>query len=432
MIDLGLNQNKIKEIKYEVKEGKTVIFKLNDFALEDVEIVKKSPYDDYSSMTDDEKKEYIEKLKRTETAKTEESAENECSNKTYAVAKNIIKEHQKNEEKTEEDKCEKFSLECLDKYGPKKHLDDYEPISCLRSEKGMQEALEASRRKMWKKDVMINPSKGTPTGNALIKIDDNSDMPLKPNETKKAQSATIREIMAFNINQKNNDSKTDIEYRDKIEKKLAKDLIQAKLIIDDYVYKMSKPEKEAFTKRIKEKYFTDRDKYEEFSKILSLNCLNSRELDENEKKTLDVSKKKKWEEDIKNHEINHNNYKTVSIDEKYKDASKEEKEEVSREIIQKDAKIDTDIIKERSKDRTKDEYYKGDPNDEYSKIKSFGDVDVEKTEFVDFLKDEPVISKNAKEFLAKNGMKYIGQMKIDRKTDEIIDFKPNDNNKNDE
>jgi len=39
MIDLGLNQNKIKEIKYEIKEGKSVIFKLNDFELEDVEII---------------------------------------------------------------------------------------------------------------------------------------------------------------------------------------------------------------------------------------------------------------------------------------------------------------------------------------------------------------------------------------------------------
>ena len=253
----------------------------------------------------------------------------------------------------------------------------------------MQEALEASRRKRWKKDVIINPSNGTPTGNAIIKIDDNSDVPLKPNEIK---NATVGEIMAFNINQKNNDSKSDIEYRDKIEEKLAKDLINSKMLIDDYVYKMSKAEKEAFSKRIKEKYFTDDDKYGEFSKILSLNRLNSTELDENEKRTLGASKKKEWEEDVKNHEINPNNYKIVSLDEKYKDASKEEKEEVSREIIQKDAKIDTDIIKERNKDRAKDEYYKGDPNDEYSKIKSVGDVYAEKT-------------------------------------DEIIDFKPNDNNK---
>ena len=40
MIDLGLNQYKITEIKYELKEGKTVIFKLRDFNLEDVEIIE--------------------------------------------------------------------------------------------------------------------------------------------------------------------------------------------------------------------------------------------------------------------------------------------------------------------------------------------------------------------------------------------------------
>lgn len=40
MIDLGLNQYKVKEIKYEVKEGKFVIFKLRNFNLEDVEIVE--------------------------------------------------------------------------------------------------------------------------------------------------------------------------------------------------------------------------------------------------------------------------------------------------------------------------------------------------------------------------------------------------------
>lgn len=412
MIDLGLNQNKIKEIKYEVKEGKTVIFKLNNLVLEDVEIVKKSPYDDYSSMTDDEKQEYIEKLRRTATAKTAESVEDE----------NVV-------DTTNSDKKE-IDLKKLMSETKAKELHDYEPISCLKGENGMEETLEASRKKEWK----INYKPKLPSDEEIDNILKNNskahtDFLSDHNNTLKASNNEIRE---FKTNQKKYDTTIDVEYRDKIEKKLAKDLIQSKMLIDDYVYKMSKTEKEAFSKRIKEKYFTDSDKYDEFSKILSLNRLDSRELDENEKKTLDASKKKEWEEDIKNHEINPNNYKIVSLDEKYKDASKEEKEEVSREIIKKDAKIDTDIIKERNKDRTKDEYYKGDPNDEYSKIKSFGDVDVEKTEFVDFLKDEPVISKNAKEFLAKNGMKYIGQMKIDRKTGEMIEFKLNDNNKNDE
>ena len=40
MIDLGLNQYKIKEIKYEIKEGKTVIFKFNNYNLEDVEVIE--------------------------------------------------------------------------------------------------------------------------------------------------------------------------------------------------------------------------------------------------------------------------------------------------------------------------------------------------------------------------------------------------------
>ena len=192
MIDLGLNQNKIKEIKYELKEGKTVIFKLDNFNLEDVEIVEKEKtcYDTPKSICD-----------------------GIMENKKYEVAKEIVKECQENKEKAAEEKKEDkfgtFSLECLDKYGPKKHIDDYEPISCLINEKGMQETLESSRRKKWKEEVIKNPSKGTPTGNAIIKIDNNSDAPLlKPNETKKAQSATIGEIRAFNINQKLSDSKS--------------------------------------------------------------------------------------------------------------------------------------------------------------------------------------------------------------------------------
>lgn len=68
--------------------------------------------------------------------------------------------------------------------------------------------------------------------------------------------------------------------------------------------------------------------------------------------------------------------------------------EKTKDIIKEDARVDSKIIKERIEDRTKEEYYNGDPNDEYSKIKSFGDVDVEKTEFVDFLKDKPYDNKN--------------------------------------
>ena len=371
MIDLGLNQYKIKEIKYEVKEGKTVVFKLNNFNLEDVVIE--------TNDSEECQKKYMEEPDYHPLSEQEDY-------KSIKKGTDAIE----NKEKTEEDKCEKFSLECLDKYGPKKQIDDYEPISCLRSEKGMQESLEASRRKKWKEDVIKNPSKGTPTGNALIKIDDNSDAPLKPNETKFVQKATIGEIRTFNAKQKLYDSKVDTEYRDKIEKKLAKDLIRSKTLIDEYLSKMSKSEKDAFANRIKEKYFSEEDNYDEFSKILFLNgCLNPPNLNEGEKKTLDASKKKEWEENVKGHEINPDNYKMVSLDEKYKDATNEEKMKVSGEIIKKMAEKDSETDKKRNADRAKDIYFSDDPNDEYSKIKSFKDIDTEKTKFIEFLKDKP-------------------------------------------
>ena len=417
MIDLGLNQYKIKEIKYELKEGKTVIFKLNYCNLEDVEIVE-------------EEKKCCDKCCTCDTTKTVYDGIEES--KIYAdaknVAKDIVTERQENKAKgTEEDKFETFSLECLDKYGPKKHIDDYEPISCLRNEKGMQETLESSRRKRWKDDVMKNPSKGTPTGNALIKIDDTINEPLKPNESKKPKNATIGEIRAFNVKQKLSDSKVDTEYRDKIEKKLAKDLINSKMLIDEYLVKMPQAEKEAFTDRVKTKYFTDGDKYDEFSKLLSLNlCSISPDLNKEEQKTLDASKKGEWREDIKNHDINPANYKMVSLDEKYKDATKEEKMKASGEIIKKMAEKDSEIDKKRNDDRANGIYFSDDPNDVYSKIKSFGDIDTEKTKFIEFLKDKPYETEMPEEYLEEEGkkLKKVGTIKVDRETDEIIEFKP--------
>ena len=152
MIDLGLNQYKVKEIRYEVKEGKTVIFKLNNFNLEDIEI---------------------------------------------------------EEEKEEEPK---FSVKDLEKYGPAKHLDDYKPISCFKDDKGMQKTLESSRKKEWKEDVITKPSKPTPTGNALIKEDCSelkesvTGYKNKKNYTQ-SNLAEPEEIKVFNINQKISDSK---------------------------------------------------------------------------------------------------------------------------------------------------------------------------------------------------------------------------------
>ena len=145
MIDLNLDQNKIQEIRYTLKDGKSAIFKLCDSVLEDVEIIK---------------------------------GEKECCNKSCTCKTYVV-----DEETEKENKCDKFSLEHLDKYGPKKHLDDYEPFSCLKSEKGMQEALDASRKKEWKEDVMTRPSKPTETGNALVPVDYTSQN-LKKEENK--------------------------------------------------------------------------------------------------------------------------------------------------------------------------------------------------------------------------------------------------------
>ena len=216
MIDLGLNQYKIKEIKYEVKEGKTVIFKLRNFNLEDVEIEE-----------------------------------------------NIIKEDETIEEKIEEcEKCEK-----------PKELHDYEPFSCLKAEKGMQETLDASRKGEWKEDVITKPSKPTETGNALIPVDNTLKKSLKVNESIKPLCATAREISKFIANQKEGESKTEEWYTYKQDKKVSKALIKAKKIIDDYIRETNQLERDEFEKRLKKNVYIDEDPNDVFSNIKSLNEL---------------------------------------------------------------------------------------------------------------------------------------------------------------
>jgi len=292
MIDLGLDQSKIREIKYEVEEGKIIVFKLNNSVLEDVEIIE-------------------EEIKE-ETTQEEPVDE------------------QKEEEKKE------FNLNEIMLTTKPKQLNDYEPFSCLKNEKGMQETLEASRHKQWKEDVINNPSKPTETGNALIKEDKSN---LKEsitgyknrNNYTKSNLAEPEEIKVFNFKQKHRDLNEDIRFRDKHEKKLVKDLVNAKKLIDNYTTKMSAVEKERFA------------------------------------------------------------------------------------------------------DRVRDKYFKLDPNDEYSKIKSLGSIDTSKTEFVEFLKDKPYMPAISKEFLEKNGMKHVGTMKVETESGKIIEFKPNkDEEKTDE
>lgn len=218
MIDLGLNQYKIKEIKYEVKEGKTVIFKFRNFNLEDVDIV-----------LDDA--EVVEETKEENT-----KIEEEC------------------------EKCEK-----------PKELHDYEPFSCLKAEKGMQEALEASRHKNWKKSFKENPpQKPTPTGNTLIPVDS-----LNVSENKKYPlCATKKEVMDFYKMQKVKDLKQDKEFRNRYEKKLVNDLVKSKKLIDDYTTKMTEIERERFLDRAKNNYFK-LDPNDTFSSIKYLSNLNN-------------------------------------------------------------------------------------------------------------------------------------------------------------
>ena len=116
----------------------------------------------------------------------------------------------------------------------------------------------------------------------------------------------------------------------------------------------------------------------------------------------------------------------VSLDEKYKDATKEEKMKASGEIIKKMAEKDSEIDKKRNDDRANGIYFSDDPNDVYSKIKSFGDIDTEKTKFIEFLKDKPYETEIPEEYLKEEAKKFkkVGTIKVDRETDEIIEFKP--------
>ena len=68
MIDLGLNQYRVKEIRYEVKEGKTVIFKLNNFNLEDVEIEE--------TTINEEKTETLEEFEKRKTREMIDTSKN--------------------------------------------------------------------------------------------------------------------------------------------------------------------------------------------------------------------------------------------------------------------------------------------------------------------------------------------------------------------
>lgn len=263
MIDLSLNQYKIQEIKYEVKEGKTVIFKLHNFNLYDVEIIEETK----------QEKPYCETNMSILDSDVLVDKQESDENKSKPVGEMDVKE------------LGKAVMEYLKEKEPKegehpfsrkvKELHDYEPTSCLEKEKGMQETLEASRKKEWYEDVKKKPSSPTETGNALIPKD-NTYMPLI------YKKATKEEINEFRRNQKNKDIETNKTYQNKVDKKLVTDLVKAKKIIDEYVTKTSGVEKKRFEDRVKDKYFK-LDPDDDFSKIKSLGDLNNK-LIENSKK----------------------------------------------------------------------------------------------------------------------------------------------------
>jgi len=69
-----------------------------------------------------------------------------------------------NEHKTAIFKFNNFCLndvEVIDKLQKPKELHEYEPTSCLRTEEGMQETLNASRKKEWKEGFLKNKLKNT-------------------------------------------------------------------------------------------------------------------------------------------------------------------------------------------------------------------------------------------------------------------------------
>jgi hypothetical protein len=61
----------------------------------------------------------------------------------------------------------------------------------------MQEALESSRKKEWKEDVIAKPSKPTPTGNALVPIDFSvkEEQSKKPTSLKEKDEVGIKSII---------------------------------------------------------------------------------------------------------------------------------------------------------------------------------------------------------------------------------------------
>lgn len=235
-MELGLNQSKIKEIKYEVKKGKTVVFKLNDLDLEDIEIIC-----------------------------TEESAE-----ESTAKA---------------DKKYEKTRLNEIIEAGPPKHLDDYEPICSL--EEGLKQTLVAAKDKSWKNTFPARKPLDTPSNCPTIIKKDVSSLGVHLNADKNEVSSFLKKQKADELNLEN-------EYKKRIEKKLAKELIKSRKIINDFTEKMPNIEKEKFINRLQKNLKNDKmlkgedkEKFiEQIREICGVEDVNIEPLNEIEKKML--------------------------------------------------------------------------------------------------------------------------------------------------
>ena len=74
---------------------------------------------------------------------------------------------------------------------------------------------------------------------------------------------------------------------------------------------------------------------------------NDLKLTKGESDTLEASREKEWIDSVKEKKIKVSDFKQVNLDEKYKDFTHDEKMQVSKQIIEKDANEDTEFIKKK-------------------------------------------------------------------------------------
>lgn len=67
-------------------------------------------------------------------------------------------------------------------------------------------------------------------------------------------------------------------------------------------------------------------------------------LDDNTQTTLESSRKKEWIDSVRENEIKVSNFEYVNLDEKYNDLTHEEKMQISKQIIDNDAKEDKNKV----------------------------------------------------------------------------------------